>query len=292
MASDATSIGQRIVREAWRLTPQRALSELIGFLGGLSLPRGARGAAIGAFARHYDIDVSESEKDPNEYASLNDFFTRRLKDGVRPLDPDPAALLAPADGRVVARGDIGPRGLIEAKNISIQLADLIGDADTALRLAGGSFHVTYLSPRDCHRVYVPARGRVVSSTHVPGDLFPVNESSAGREPRLFTRNERFVGILEGEVGRFAVIMVAAVGVGHITASFDPEVATHRRFTGAPHTRVYPRPVTLGRGDEFGIFHLGSTAIIIFEPGKVIFDPVSQGAPVRLGTRIGRLASAP
>ena len=141
---------------------------------------------------------------------------------------------------------------------------------------------------------LPAGGRVVSSHHVPGDLLPVNEGSAEREPRLFARNERFLGVMEGEVGTFVVIMVAAVGVGHITASFDPEVATHLNglFTGAVRSKLYPRPPVLSRGDEFGIFHLGSTAIILFERGRVVFEPVFLGSHVRMGTRIGHLRPRP
>ncbi|MCG5055796.1 MAG: archaetidylserine decarboxylase [Myxococcales bacterium] len=289
---DGLSLGDKMMRHAWRLAPQRTLSELIGWCSGIRVPAAIRARVLESFAAKYRIDVDEAERPLTSYESVDDFFTRRLRPGARPLDPDPRAVVAPADGRLVATGVIRDQG-IEAKNIRFKTAALLGDASTAARFEGGTFQVTYLSPRDYHRVHAPTGGRVTSWHHLPGELFPVNDGSVRREPDLFARNERFVSVFSGEPGVFAVVMVAAVGVGHITAAYDPEVRTHRgpAALGEVRSKSFSDPPTLAKGDEIGIFHLGSTAIILFEPGRVAFDPVVPGQPIRMGVRVGQLTSA-
>jgi phosphatidylserine decarboxylase len=120
-------------------------------------------------------------------------------------------------------------------------------------------------------------------------LFPVNARSVNREPRLFVGNERFVTLLESEAGFCAVVMVAAVGVGHVTASYDAEVATHRSefLRAGVQAKTYDEPRPLGRGDELGIFHLGSTTIVVFERGRVALDALERGASIKMGVGMGR-----
>jgi phosphatidylserine decarboxylase len=169
------------------------------------------------------------------------------------------------------------------------LTDLLADSDAASGLEGGVYQITYLSPKDYHRVHSPVAGRVLSWHHIPGFLFPVNTRSALREPGLFGKNERFVTIIDGEFGLAAVVMVAAVGVGHMTASYDPEVATHDEVfsRGDVRHKSFDPPVVLQRGQELGIFHLGSTTIVVFEKGRVSLNDVLPGSPARVGAIIGR-----
>ena len=133
-------------------------------------------------------------------------------------------------------------------------------------------------------------GRIVAWTHIPGRLFPVGSRSVARETGLFARNERFVTVIEGAVGLSVVVMVAALGVGHITASYDSEVATHAPgfATGGVRRKSFADPPRIGRGDELGVFNLGSTTIAVFEPGHVVLEKLAVGSKLRMGSVVGRL----
>jgi phosphatidylserine decarboxylase len=176
--------------------------------------------------------------------------------------------------------------------VRFTLDELLEDAPLAARLRGGAYMTTYLSPKDYHRVHAPLAGAVVGWRHIPGQLFPVNAGSVRREPGLFVRNERFISILQGDAGLAAVVMVAAVGVGHVTASYDADVATHttdfRRAGLRDRTYDVPRPIA--RGGELGIFHMGSTTIAIFEPARVALDELAPGSATKMGVRVGRTVS--
>lgn len=284
------SFGERFARSAWRVTPQRALSDIIGWGARCHLPAAVRASFLRSFARKYGIDATEAEKPIEAYSGLQEFFTRRLRPGARVVDTRPGMIVAPADGTVVDRGVVTSGKLICAKDTEFTLEELLVDGELAAALDGGAFEVTYLSPKDYHRVHSPVAGRIVAWHYIPGKLFPVNSRSVLREPGLFAKNERFVTVIDGEAGRCAVVMVAAVGVGHITASYDPDVATHGNAfarSGVRHKRVEP-PVPLQRGDELGVFNLGSTTIIVFEPGRVVLEPLPVGVPTRMGGAIGRI----
>jgi len=250
-----------------------------------------RGVMLSRFARIYGIDVSEAEKPLEEYADFDEFFTRRLRAGLRPVDQTPASVVSPADGTVVECGLVTAGKLIQAKGTLFDLATLLGDEEAASRLEGGAYAITYLSPKDYHRVHAPVAGRVVGWQHIPGTLFMVGAQSVRLEPGLFVRNERFITLIEMDGGGLcAVVMVAAIGVGHVTVSYDPEVATHRPqfLRAAVRRRRYDQPPPIGRGEELGIFHLGSTTIAVFEPGRVELSPAQPGDGVKMGVAIGRL----
>jgi phosphatidylserine decarboxylase len=284
------SFGERVTRSAWRATPQRALSDLIGWWARRGIPSSVRASYLRGFARHYGINVEEAEMPLESYRSVQELFTRKLRPDARPIDPASDAVVSPADGAVVERGVIVDGKLIDAKGTSFTLADLFGDADLAAALDGGAFDVTYLSPKDYHRVHSPLSGQVTGWRYVPGKLFPVNAGSVMREPGLFAKNERFVTVIDGEAGKCAVVMVAAVGVGHITAAYDSQVATHAK--GFPQQEItrrsYDQPIPIARGGEVGTFHMGSTSIVVFERGRVTLDPLTSGTTTRMGRAMGRL----
>ena len=277
----------------WRIVPKRAVSDAIGWGVSLGIPTALRTVMLSRFANIYGIDVSEAEKPLTEYEGFDEFFTRKLRPGARPIDDAPGRIVSPADGTVVECGLATAGKLIQAKGSDFDLATLLDDADAAARLQGGAYLITYLSPKDYHRVHSPVGGRVVGWRHIPGTLFSVGAASIRREPGLFVRNERFVTLIEMDAGGLvAVVMVAAVGVGHVTVSYDPEVATHRPefFRAALRHRQYDEPKPIKRGDELGIFHLGSTTIAVFEPGRVVLDALVSGASTKMGVGIGRVAT--
>jgi phosphatidylserine decarboxylase len=253
-----------------------------------------RSGLLSSFASIYGIDISEAEMPLSDYAGFDEFFTRRLRPDARPIDRSPGRVVSPADGTVVESGLATGGKLLQAKGVFFSLAELLADDDAAARLEGGPYLITYLSPKDYHRVHAPAGGKVVGWHHVPGSLFTVGAKSVEREPGLFVRNERFITLIDGEAGLVAVVMVAAVGVGHVTASYDPEVATHAdRFRrAAVRHRRYDVPIAIARGDELGIFHLGSTTIVVFAPGRVVLDSFASGSGLKMGVGIGRFVAPP
>ena len=198
--------------------------------------------------------------------------------------------MAPSDGTICDAGIATQGKLLEAKGSLFTLRDLLADDELAAALTGGPYLVIYLSPRDYHRVHFPVGGCVLGWSHIPGTLFPVGERSVKREPGLFARNERFVTVIDGPAGRCAVVMVAAVGVGHITASYDPEVATHGRgfATRSVRRKIFASPPAVERGHELGIFNLGSTTVTIFEPGRVRLPELIPNTPIKMGAAVGRI----
>ncbi len=284
------SFGERVARDAWRIAPKALLSRVIGWGSRRELPRRLQTLLLNSYARTYGLDCAEAELSIDSYKSLHAFFARRLRPDARTLPADRNAIMAPSDGTICEAGLASAGRLLEAKGSLFTLANLLADDTLAARLAGGPYIVIYLSPRDYHRVHFPMGGKVVSWTHIPGKLFPVGSSSVRREPGLFAKNERFVTVVDGPAGRYAVVMVAAVGVGHITASYDSEVATHDAGFAkiSMRHRQFESPVPVETGQELGIFNLGSTTITIFEPGRVELDDLVSDTQMRMGAEVGRI----
>ena len=284
------SLAERVVRSAWRIAPQKTLSEIVGWGARRTLPRPFRTMLLKSFARKYEIDLAEAEWPLDQYTNLHELFTRKLRPGARLVASDSDAVVAPSDGVVCDAGVVSAGKLLEAKGSVFTLSDLLADGEMAARLEGGQYLVTYLSPRDYHRVHSPVSGKIVGWTHIPGRLFPVGSRSVAREMGLFARNERFVTVIDGAAGLSVVVMVAAVGVGHITACYDPDVATHAPgfATGGVRRKSFTDSPRVGRGDELGVFNLGSTTIAVFEPKHVVLEKLAVGSAIRMGSTVGRL----
>jgi phosphatidylserine decarboxylase len=241
--------------------------------------------AVERFAARYQLAIEEAEKPLEAYPSLLELFTRRLKPGLRPLDPDPAALLCPCDGRLYQQGPIEAGSLFQAKGRTFTLAALLGSEGRAAHYSGGSFITIYLSPKDYHRVHSPATGLICGYSYVPGDLYPVNPAAVAHVDALFARNERLITHLETPAfGWIEEVMVGATCVGHIRMAYDPQVATNTGGTAIREISYQPqKPIT--RGDEVGVFEMGSTVILILEP-KVRLEPLQVDQPLKLGMRLG------
>jgi phosphatidylserine decarboxylase len=174
--------------------------------------------------------------------------------------------------------------MIQAKGRQYRLEELLADDDFAAKLRGGAYVTVYLSPRDYHRVHAPVGGALVGYDYLPGALWPVNPRVAARRDALLARNERVVIHLKSpDVGHVAVVMVGASGVGNIRVTHGFDSATVRAKN--ERTRVELSGVDVARGDELGAFRLGSTVVVVFEPGRVELADGDVGDAVRFGVRM-------
>lgn len=272
------------------LLPQHLLSRAMGRLGNTRLAL-IKNAFTGWFVRRYGVDMSEAaEPDFRRYATFNDFFTRALQDGARPLCDETGAVLSPADGSISEIGRIETGRLLQAKGKSYSLATLLGGDDEDARLFnGGHFATVYLSPKDYHRVHMPLTGRLSKMVYVPGQLFSVNDTTAQHVPDLFARNERLVCLFDTDAGPMAVILVGAVIVAGIETVWAGQIAPPPKTAQATDYRSPLAPVTLARGAEMGRFKLGSTAIVLFGEGAVNWEAdLAHGSAVRMGQKLGSI----
>ena len=273
------------------LLPKRALTSFAGFIA--SRRGGERTTRlIRWFVRRYGVDMSEAaDPDVAGYASFNEFFTRALKPGARPLAA--AELVCPVDGAISQFGAIRHDQIFQAKGHDYSTAALVGgDAQLAAQFQDGHFATLYLSPKDYHRIHMPCDGRLLRMIHVPGDLFSVNPTTARGVPGLFARNERIVCVFDSGRGRFVLTLVGATIVGSMATVWHgvvnpPRVAQTREWSYADQS------VQLKQGDEMGRFLLGSTVVILFPKGPLQFNPAwAPGGAIRLGEMMANCPSRP
>jgi phosphatidylserine decarboxylase len=243
--------------------------------------------AMQAYCKAYDVDLDDYEVPSGGFPTFDAFFTRRLKPGLRPLDPESDAVTSPADGRLEDAGPIEVGSTLKVKGRTYTVAELLADRWAASLYAGGQFAVVYLSPRDYHRVHAPVDGRVRTVRHVQGTLFPVNEIGLRHIPRLFARNERVVvEQATDHHGPVTTVLVGAIGVGRISLSFDGELVTNNGRAHGENIYGSEGPL-LQRGDELGAFHLGSTVIAFVGPGTSLKLARRPGQRVRMGEALWR-----
>lgn len=268
--------------------PHRLLSSLARRLAYSTSP-GTKQWLIDTVTRKFDVDLSEAaESDPRAYPSFNAFFTRALKPGARVADPDPRALLMPADGHISQCGAIEDGRIFQAKGQSFTAAELLGDAAAAEPFRNGLFATVYLSPRDYHRVHMPWTGTLRETVHVPGRLFSVGTDAVANVPRLFARNERLVCHFDTDFGPMVSVMVGALLVSGVETVWSGEeipaygtAITRKDYRG--------KGITLERFAEMARFNYGSTVIVLLPPGVATLAPeLKAESPVRLGQALARL----
>lgn len=272
------------------LYPKQLITALAGHFASAELG-GVTSAAIRWFARRYKVNMAEAANpDLGSYRSFNEFFTRPLMDGARPLAD--AELICPVDGAISVVGALDSDRLVQAKDHSYTSTALVGgDAALAARFSGGSFATIYLSPRDYHRIHMPCNGRLVRMIHVPGDLFSVNPATVAGVPGLFARNERVVCVFEGDRGPFVLVLVGATIVGSMATVWHGVVNPPR--PGTVRSWDYPldgpTAIYLAKGAEMGRFLLGSTVVMLFPAPSVEFaNDWDRPRLVRLGEAMGSI----
>ena len=265
--------------------PHRLLSSLARRLAYSTNPS-IKQWLIDTVTRKFGVDLSEAaEPDPRAYPSFNAFFTRALKPGARIADPDPSALLMPADGHISQCGDIVDGRIFQAKGQSYTAAELLGDAEAARPFADGLFATVYLSPRDYHRVHMPWTGTLRETVHVPGRLFSVGTAAVADVPRLFARNERLVCHFDTEFGPMASVMVGALLVSGVeTVWSGVEIPAYADRISRKDYRG--KGIVLERFAEMARFNYGSTVIVLLPKDAAMLDPsLKAEMPVRLGQRL-------
>ena len=263
--------------------PKRAMTDLAGALA--STARGALTTAmIRTFVRRYGVDMQEAvDPDITSYKTFNEFFTRALKAGARPLAD--ADLICPVDGAISQFGAMDGKQILQAKGHHYLTTALVGgDEALATQYDHGSFATLYLSPRDYHRVHMPCDGRLLRMIHVPGDLFSVNPVAARGVPGLFARNERVVCVFQASRGPFVLVLVGATIVGSVGTVWHG-IVTPPRVHQVREWTYEGQAIELKKGDEMGRFQLGSTVVLLFPKRELEFN--SEWAPTRT-IRLGEM----
>ena len=277
----APLVAQRLAVAPQYLMPKRAITAFAGLVA--NWRGGANTTAIvRRFVAKYGVNMAEAaEPDITKYASFNDFFTRALKPGVRPLVQ--SAWVSPVDGAISQFGAIEGEQIFQAKGHRYSTTALVGgDAALAVPFKNGHFATLYLSPKDYHRIHMPCAGRLTRMIHVPGDLFSVNPTTARGVPGLFARNERVVCFFDAEQGPWVLVLVGATIVGSMATVWHGIVNPPRPGT-VREWRYDDKPVRLAQGEELGRFLLGSTVVLLFPPGPLRFNPAwAPGGAIRMG----------
>lgn len=279
--------GERLFVWMQYVIPQHLVSRIV-YRATRSAKPGFKNWLIGWFCRRFPVDLSEArEPDARRYATFNDFFTRELAPGLRPVTGGPTTIVSPCDGFVSAAGRIEGETILQAKGHGYRVSDLLaGASGVAGKFHGGSFATIYLAPFNYHRVHVPLDAMLIETWYVPGRLFSVNTTTARAVPRLFARNERIVALFQTPAGLLAEVLVGALNVGSLSTVWHGEITPKaaRRMTklAQPDTGV-----TLVRGAEMGRFNMGSTVVLLFAPGHArLDDTLAPGRVMQLGERIG------
>ena len=276
----------RVSLPLWlRWMPRRLLSRTLGFLGR------RRWGPLGQvflrwYCKRYGANTDEAARPLREYRTFQDFFTRELRAGARPMPPDRTVITSPADGRTYTTGTLDDGTLLQAKGVPYPLAALLGSAEDAAPLQGGTYHVIYLAPGDYHRFHWPFDGTAHRVRHIAGDLWPVNDRAVQGVPNLFVRNERVVVLGKTRASTpFAFVPVGALNVGSIGLSFHP-VRTNRAFDRG-NVRTWEVAVDGARGDPFGWFGFGSSIVLVLGPGRQSLTPIARDTVLRVGQPIGK-----
>ncbi len=267
------------------LIPKQAITALAGKLASARAGSWTT-SVIRWFVQRYNVNMAEAANpDIASYATFNDFFTRPLKDGARPLAQ--ADLVCPVDGAISQFGPIHKDQIFQAKGHSYSTTALVGgDAALAAEFDDGHFATLYLSPKDYHRIHMPCAGVLRRMIYVPGDLFSVNPTTARGVPGLFARNERVVCVFDSPQGPFVQVLVGATIVGSMATVWHGQINPPR--PGHLWERTYADGgVSFAQGAEMGRFLLGSTVVLLFPRGPLVFNP--QWAPagaIRMGEKMG------
>ena len=264
-----------------RLLPKNLVSYWFGKLVSIELPNFLAQFFVSSFASYYKINLNEAEKNIADYKSIQALFTRKLKNGVRPIQ---ANIIHPVDANISQFGDIKDHQLIQAKGKTYNLGQLLQDTDLANEFKNGYFICYYLCPTDYHRIHSPVSAKILQAKLIPGQLWPVNNWSVENIEELFCVNERVNVLLESEFGKAVCVMVGATNVGSISLAFDPYIKSNQQ-NRTPQRKEYQEALNVKVGDELGCFNMGSTVVMVYDENFKKHIHNIQSGPTRLGQSI-------
>lgn len=271
------------------LLPKNAFSRLCGMIAERPLPSWLLLPMIRGFVAAFKIDMSEAAEPMAAFPTFNAFFTRQLKPEARPIPTDSSIIISPVDGAVGQFGTLTQGRLVQAKGLDYSIADLLDDPTKAQEYLGGHYITLYLAPYNYHRIHSPVSGSIRKCTHVPGQLWTVSPLGVNYVTDLFPRNERILSYIETPQGECVVIKVGATVVGKVKLAYH---SLETNLFGAKRREVVlPQAHAINKGEELGVFQLGSTVICCFKPGFLQWHELSVGQSVRLGDPIGHLQEA-
>lgn len=276
--------------ELLRLLPKNHLSFAVGKLMHLKLPLVIGQASVKWFADRFKINMNEAEHGIEHYKTIGELFTRNLKPGIRPIGE---GVVHPVDAKITTWGEIKFDTLIQAKGKMYTVTDFLKSASDAKQYEGGYFFTYYLCPTDYHQIHSPVDAAVTKATYIPGRLWPVNDWSVRSIDKLFAINERLVTYLKSEKGTAALVMVGATNVGKMTVSYDKSLVSNQLgFDSNVHSsseivnKVYSDPVRLTKGAKLGVFHMGSTVVMLYPKGFLKLKNENPSGPTKLGETLG------
>lgn len=253
------SVGKKLFLDIISRNP---LSRTVGRMASTAFPKPVLTAAIAVYSKAYGVNLQEARNKVSDFNTFNEFFTRELSEGLRPVDSNPNTLVSPVDGVLLNHGKIDT-SIEQVKGKTYSVADLLMDKKEATRLHGGSYATIYLSPRHYHRIHCPDDGEILGYTYVPGRLYPVNNLGLPNVDRIFAVNERIsTAVKSTRFGLVHVVKVGATSVGSISVSYDT-ICTNVAGMSSAHVR-YGHPKPIRRGAELGRFNLGSTVVLLVE----------------------------
>jgi phosphatidylserine decarboxylase len=264
-----------------RLVPKNHLSALVGYISRQKQFQSFQKILISWFVKRYGVCIEEMEKPLAEYDCLGTLFTRKLRNGVRPISGD---IVCPVDGRLTESGAIESDTLIQAKGKSYSLAKLLGSEEIAKTYYQGRYYVFYLAPGDYHRIHSPVAGEIKKIIHIPGALWPVNEWSIRSIDGLFAKNERLISLVSSSSGEVAVVKVGATNVGQITSPFSDIRTNQLAGSQTQNVAILDPKAIVEAGDHLGTFEMGSTVVLLFERDMIpasardLFGVCRYGSP--------------
>lgn len=270
-----------------KMLPKAFISRVFGYISLLPLPKGLMKKIIAWYSLKYGVNLGEAEIPAEGYKNLNKFFTRTLKAGARIIDQDRLSVVATTDSRVDQYGDIKDDSILQAKGVDYSLRELIPSIE-AEKFINGKYITLYLSPGDYHRIHTPVAGKITGFFNIPGKLFTVQEFMVKGLKGLFAINERLITYIETDYGAVAVCKIGAINVGKISLSYDKSVTNKFFRNKKEHMYAVDKMPSVEKGDEIGIFNLGSTVIILFAKGMMEFSSLEAGQKVKMGEKIGTL----
>ncbi len=270
------------------ILPKCFISRIAGYLARLPVPPFILGKVIKCYADRYKVNKNEIEYPEKGFKCFEGFFTRKLKEGVHVIDDRHESVISPVDAEIVQFGKIEKHKILQAKGIDFSLKDLF-PSDSYEFFTDGDFITLYLSPADYHRIHSPVTGRITGYFIIPGTLFSVQNFSLKNLRNLYTKNERLISYIQTANGQVAVCKIGAMNVGRITVCHDNEIRTNKWFRKRKEFIYKPdeRPI-IKKGQELGIFHIGSTVILVFQKDMINFKEIYCGEKIRMGERIAAL----